>query len=347
MSETHKRRIRYSGTHPKSFDAKYKELDPEHNKETIQKIISKGMTPAGTHRPICVHEILDFLDIKPHHIGLDATLGYGGHSLEILKALHHQGHLHATDQDPIELARTKERLKALGYDEKVLSTYHLNFSNIDVIALEHGPFDFVIADLGVSSMQIDNPSRGFSFKTSSPLDLRMDPTKGMPASKHLKMLSKDELTGILIEYADEPYAVDISKAITDVLIKGKDISLTSELFDIISHALKFLPASTRTEDIKKSAQRTFQALRIHINQEYEALYTFLEHLPNVLKPNGKVAILTFHSGEDRLVKKSFQHYFRNHTYSFISDGPIRPSMEEQSSNSRSRSAKLRFAIKHD
>jgi 16S rRNA (cytosine1402-N4)-methyltransferase len=347
MSETHKRRIRYSGTHPKSFDAKYKELDPEHNKETIQKIISKGMTPAGTHRPICVHEILDFLDIQPHHIGLDATLGYGGHSLEILKALHHQGHLHATDQDPIELARTKERLKALGYDEKVFSAYHLNFSDIDVVALEHGPFDFVIADLGVSSMQIDNPSRGFSFKTSSPLDLRMDPTKGMPASEHLKLLSKDELTGILIEYADEPYALDISKAITEVLIKGKDISLTSELFDIISHALKFLPASTRAEYIKKSAQRTFQALRIHINQEYEALYEFLEHLPNVLKPNGKVAILTFHSGEDRLVKKSFQHYFRNHTYSFISDVPIRPSMEEQSSNSRSRSAKLRFAIKHD
>ena len=346
MSEIHKRRIRYSGTHPKSFDKKYKELDPEHNKETIQKIIDKGMTPAGTHRPICVHEILEFLDIKPNQIGLDATLGYGGHALEILNVLNHTGHLHATDQDPIELARTKERLHRLGYNDKHFSAHHLNFSDTDMLALEYGPFDFVIADLGVSSMQIDNPSRGFSFKTSSPLDLRMDPTKGMPAREHLKILTKDELTGILIEYADEPYAVEISKAVTDYLIKGKDISLTSELFDIISHALRFIKSPTKEEDIKKSAQRTFQALRIHINLEYEVLYAFLEHLPKVLKPNGKVAILTFHSGEDRLVKKSFQHYFRDHTFSFISDGPIRPSMEEQSSNSRSRSAKLRFAIKH-
>jgi 16S rRNA (cytosine1402-N4)-methyltransferase len=340
-----KRRIRYKGTHPKSFEEKYKELNPEKHAETISKIIDKGMTPAGMHRPICVTEILDFFDIQPGQIGLDATLGYGGHALEILKALNHHGHLFAIDQDPIELPKTKLRLEKLGYQSDILTINHLNFSEIDLIASVSGKFDFILADLGVSSMQIDNPERGFSFKTKGLLDLRMNPNQGITAFERLKELTKDEIIGMLIENADEPYAVEISTEIVERLKKGKEIIFTSDLHQVISDALKFIHISKRDEEIKKSSQRTFQALRIDVNHEYEVLFEFLEKIPQVLKPNGKVAILSFHSGEDRLVKKSFQYYHREGIYRTITDKPIKPSLLEQSSNSRAKSAKLRWAIK--
>lgn len=345
LEKKHQRRIRYKGTHPTSFEAKYKELQPDKYQETIQKIIEKGMTPAGMHRPICVNEIMSFLDVKPGQLGFDATLGYGGHAQEILKQFNHQGHLYAVDQDPIELPKTKVRLEKLGYNEDILTVNNLNFKDIDVIASVSGKFDFVIADLGVSSMQIDNPERGFSFKTNGPLDLRMNPKIGISAAERLKEMNKEEIEGMLIENADEPYASEIAQGIVNHLHKGHDISLTSDLYQVIVEALKFIPPSKRDEEVKKSSQRTFQALRIDINHEYEALYEFLEKLPDVLKPNGKVAILTFHSGEDRLVKKSFQYNFREGIYKEVSDGPIRPSMEEQNSNSRARSAKFRWAIK--
>ena len=341
----HQRRIRYKGTHPKYFEAKYKELQPDKYAETIEKVIQKGMTPAGMHRPICVTEIMDFLDVHPGQIGLDATLGYGGHTLEILKRLNHRGHLYAIDQDPLELPRTKKRLADLGYGHDILTINQLNFADIDIIFSISGPFDFVIADLGVSSMQIDNPVRGFTFKHEGPLDLRMNPNTGISARDRLLEMSKDEIEGMLIENADEPYAKEIALEITKELHQGKGINTTSDLYQVVSTALKFIHPSRRDEDIKKSSQRTFQALRIDVNHEYEVLYAFLEKLPSVLKPHGKVAILTFHSGEDRLVKKSFQYYQRAGIYSEVSDGPIRPSMDEQSSNSRARSAKLRWAIK--
>ena len=341
----HKRRVRYKGTHPKSFEAKYKELQPEKYADTIEKIIQKGNTPVGTHRPICVSEILDFLNVKPGQTGLDATLGYGGHSLEILKHLRPKGHLYAIDQDPIELSKTKERLTNLGYGEDILTIKNINFSDIDILVLDSGLFDFVIADLGVSSMQIDNPGRGFSFKTEGPLDLRMNPNQGITAADRLREMTKDEIEGMLIENSDEPYAKQIATAIASEYKKGNNISTTSDLQKIIHDALSFIPAHTRDEEVKKSCQRSFQALRIDINHEFEVLYEFLEKLPKVLNQGGKVAILSFHSGEDRLVKKSFQYYFREGIYKEISSGPMRPSMEEQSSNSRARSAKLRWAIK--
>ena len=345
LEKKHQRRIRYKGTHPTSYKTKYKEHQPNKYKDTIEKVMQKGMTPAGMHRPICVTEIMDFLDIKPGHIGLDATLGYGGHTLEILKRLDNKGHLYAIDQDPIELLKTKERLKNMGYDEPLLSIHHLNFADIDVLHSISGPLDFIIADLGVSSMQIDNPERGFSFKHEGPLDLRMNPSKGISAKERLLEMTEEEIYGMLIENADEPYAKEIAAEIAKTIYQGKGITLTTDLHHVISNALKFLPASKRDDEIKKSSQRTFQAIRIDVNHEFEVLYTFLEKLPHVLKPQGKVAILSFHSGEDRLVKKSFQFYERNGTYMRILDSPIRPSMEEQSLNSRSKSAKLRWAIK--
>lgn len=343
--QPHKRRIRYKGTHPKSFETKYKELQPEKYADTIAKIIEKGDTPAGMHRSICVNEILEIFSIAPGEKGLDATLGFGGHSLEILKTLNHNGHLYATDVDPIELPRTKERLNSLGYGPEDLTVLQTNFSNIDIIVLDSGPLDFILADLGVSSMQIDNPQRGFTFKQNGPLDLRMNPKMGIPAYEKIMSMTKDDLEEIFIEYADEPHAKLIASCIIKELNKGNPISTTQDLRNIIKDALSFLPKSSRNEEIKKTCQRCFQALRIEVNNELNVLREFLEKIPDSLASGGRVAILSFHSGEDRLVKKYFQHYYREGIFRDVAPTPIRPSIEECNSNSRARSAKLRWGVK--
>lgn len=341
----HKRRVRYAGTHPKAFGEKYKELQPEKYAEDVAKVIERGSTPAGMHRSICVKEILEFLQIAPGQVGLDATLGYGGHTLEMLKCLDFSGFLYATDVDSFELPRTRERLARLGYGSDILKIRQMNFSEIDKLFAESGALDFVLADLGVSSMQIDNPERGFSFKQEGPLDLRLDPQKGESAAARLKAVTEDELYGMLVENADEPYADEISHAIIAAIERGTEVTTTTALREIIESALIFIPEKDRKDAMKKSCQRSFQALRIDVNSEFEVLYEFLEKLPNVLAKGGRVAILSFHSGEDRLVKKSFQRLFREGIYSAVAPDPIRPSAEECSSNSRARSAKLRWAIK--
>ncbi len=340
----HTRRKRYKGSHPKSFKEKYKEQQPDLYASDVAKVISQGKTPAGMHLPICVNEILEILKVKPGQIGLDATLGYGGHSLEILKCLQPGGRLYATDVDPFELPRTQDRLTSLGYDSESLIIKKLNFSNIDQIVVEAGQLNFILADLGVSSMQIDNPDRGFSFKVDGPLDLRLDPDSGYSAAELLKSLSEDELQDILSENSDEPFAELIARAIKNKLAQGMVIETTLQLKDVIFSALKFL-AKDKTDEIKKSCQRSFQAIRIHINDEFGALDSFLEKIPDALASGGRVAILSFHSGEDRRVKKSFQHYFREGIFSEVSDGPIKPSAEECIANPRARSAKLRWAVK--
>lgn len=345
QEQTHKRRVRYQGTHPKNYKEKYKELQPEKYADTVAKVIQKGSTPVGMHISICVKEILEFLQIKPGQTGLDATLGYGGHTLEMLKCLDSKGHLYALDVDPIELAKTRERLMRLGYGPEILTILQLNFANIDEVGAKGGPFDFVLADLGVSSMQIDNPDRGFSFKKEGPLDLRLNPEKGMTAAERLKTISQIELQGMLLENSDEPYAEEISKAIVTAIKKGITINTTTKLQEIIGNTLAFIPSSQQKEAIKKSCQRTFQALRIDVNSEFEVLDNFLEKLPDVLAKGGRVAILTFHSGEDRLVKKSFKRLQREGIYSEISTEVIRPSAEECNMNGRARSTKMRWAVK--
>lgn len=339
------RRVRYKGTHPKSFKEKYKELNPEQYAADIEKVIQQGKTPAGMHRSICVNEILDFLKIKKGQVGLDATLGYGGHSLEILKLLGKKGKLFATDVDPFELPRTKERLANLGYGEDVLAIRKMNFAGIDQIVAEAGPLNFVLADLGVSSMQIDNPDRGFSYKVNGPLDLRLNPHKGKPASAFLKNISAEELGELLVEYSDEPYYKHIAKMITDKLAKGMIIATTKDLQEVIVEALDQVPKNITKDEIKKSCQRTFQALRIAVNDEFGVLEKFLEKLPDAMASGGRIAILSFHSGEDRRVKKSFQYFFREGIYKEIAPDPIRPTAEECNSNPRAKSAKLRWAIK--
>ncbi|MCR1842574.1 16S rRNA (cytosine(1402)-N(4))-methyltransferase RsmH [Murimonas intestini] len=345
QEQQHKRRVRYKGTHPKNYKEKYKEHQPEKYADTVARVIQKGSTPAGMHISICVKEILEFLQIKPGQTGLDATLGYGGHTQQMLGCLEQKGHIYALDVDPIESARTKERLERLGYGPDILTIKQMNFADIDKVAAEGGPFDFILADLGVSSMQIDNPDRGFSYKTEGPLDLRMNPEKGITAAQRLKTISQEELQGMLMENADEPYADKIAKAVVSEIKKGRDIATTQRLREVIEDSLKFIPADIRKETVKKSCQRTFQALRIDINSEFDVLYEFLEKLPDALAKGGRVAILTFHSGEDRLVKKSFKYFQNEGIYSEIATDVIRPSAEECSMNSRARSTKMRWAIK--
>ena len=344
MEQEHKRRVRYKGTHPRNYREKYKELNPEKYRDDVEKIIKSGKTPAGMHLSIMVNEILDFLDIQPGQTGLDATLGYGGHTRRMLEKLQGQGHMYATDVDPIESEKTKARLEALGYGPEILTIRRMNFADLDQVA-PGVQFDFILADLGVSSMQIDNPERGFTFKHDGPLDLRLDPTSGVPAAQRLRELDREEMAAMLVENSDEPYADQIAKTIMAIFKKGGQIETTRQLADAVDQALSFLPQKERKEAVKKSCQRTFQALRIDVNSEFEVLYSFLEKLPTVLKPGGKVAVLTFHSGEDRLVKKSFRQLQREGVYSDAAKDVIRPSAEECFQNPRARSTKMRWAIK--
>ena len=393
---THKRRVRYKGTHPRTFEEKYKEHDPEKYADTVAKVIEKGSTPAGMHIPIMVKEILDFLQIRPGQKGLDATLGYGGHTRKMLEKLTEasgtsgltdevyikddvqtkgdswknpeensednsrdnpadnpednskdnpadnpednsrnnpkddseevfrekapEGHLYALDVDPIEIVKTGERLQKAGYGEEILTILQQNFANLEAVAKEYGPFDFMLADLGVSSMQIDDPKRGFSYKADGPLDLRLDPQHGIPASQRLRELNREELIGMLVENSDEPYAEQIASQICKTFKKGGSMDTTTALREAIERALCFLPENKEKKDIlKKTCQRVFQALRIDVNSEFEVLEAFLNALPEALADGGRVAILTFHSGEDRLVKKAFQQYYREGIFEEILD----------------------------
>lgn len=344
MEEKHVRRKRYKGTHPRKFEEKYKELQPEKYQDTIEKVIQKGSTPAGTHLSICVSEILEFFDIQLNQKGLDATLGYGGHTLECLKQLHQTGHIYAFDTDPIEIEKTRKRLADKGYTEEYFTAISSNFSNVERLK-ENAPYDFILADLGLSSMQIDNPERGFSFKHNGTLDLRLNPEIGIPASERLKEMNQEEMMGMFLENADEPYAKEISEYLYKQLKKGRTIEKTFDLRDVIEEALKPIAFDDRKKAVKKSCQRVFQAIRIDINAEFETLEIFLNVLPELLNNGGKVAILTFHSGEDRLVKKTLKRHYKNGDFSEIAKEVIRPSAEECRRNPRASATKMRWAIR--
>ena len=341
----HKRRVRYKGKYPKKFEEKYKELQPEKYQDTIEHVIRKGNTPAGMHISIMVKEILDFLQIVPGEQGFDATLGYGGHTRAMLECLKGQGHIWATDVDPEESAKTKKRLEDLGFGEDLLTVRLQNFCTIDEIAKEVGGFDFILADLGVSSMQIDNPKRGFSCKVDGPLDLRLNQETGISAAERLDTITREELAGMLYENSDEPYCEELAKAITDEIRRGSRIDTTTKLRRVIEDTLDFLPEKEKKDTIKKTCQRTFQALRIDVNQEFEVLYEFMEKLPGALRPGGRVAILTFHSGEDKLVKQALKEGYKSGIYSDYAKDVIRPSAQECAANGRARSTKMRWAVK--
>ena len=341
----HKRRVRYSGKYPKKYEEKYKEQNPEKYADTVAHVIEKGSTPAGMHISIMVKEILDFLQIQPGQQGLVATLGYGGHTRKMLEKLQGNGCIYGLDVDPIESAKTTKRLRDAGFDESQFQFRLTNFANIDEVAKEAGKFDFVLADLGVSSMQIDNPERGFSYKIDGPLDLRMNPQKGSSAAERLREITQEEFVGMLVENSDEPYAEEIAEKVFWRMKQGAKMDTTTELREAIEAALVYLPKEEKKDMIKKSCQRTFQALRIDVNSEFEVLYAFLSKLPEILKEGGRVAILTFHSGEDRLVKQSFKELQKQGVYAEVCRDVIRPSAEECRSNGRARSTKMRWAVK--
>jgi 16S rRNA (cytosine1402-N4)-methyltransferase len=343
----HKRRPRYSGKHPRRFEDKYKERDPGRYAETVEKVLASGKTPAGTHRPIMVAEILELLAPKPGEIAVDCTLGYGGHAQEILARLAPGGKLLGLDADPIELPKTEARLRALGFGPDIFTAHRSNFAGLPRVLAEFFSLsasdgeragvrcsDIILADLGVSSMQIDDPARGFSVKFDGPLDMRMNPQRGQPASAFLVKINPDALATLLVEYADEPHAATLAPALA-----GKTLATTKSLTGAIRAVLPRL----NKEDCDLSIRRVFQALRIAVNDEFSALDTFLRNLPACLNPRGRVAILTFHSGEDRRVKKSFEAGLRDGLYSDITQEVVRPTAEERNANPRSASAKLRWA----
>jgi 16S rRNA (cytosine1402-N4)-methyltransferase len=339
----HKRRVRYKGTHPRRFEEKYKELDPGVHASEIAKVMARGQTPAGMHRSIMVDEILSVLAPKPGDLALDATLGYGGHSRELLKRLLPGGRLVGLDVDPLELPKTEARLRAKGFGEDVLEVRRMNFGGLAGLIPQTGPFDLVLADLGLSSMQIDNPARGFTFKAEGPLDLRLNPQKGRPASALLQSLTAQELADLLAENADEPRADALAMAMASH--RGA-FETTTQLADFLRATLDQDHGLMRDDpETRRTLQRTFQALRIAVNEEFKVLDQFLAVLPKALKPGGRVAILTFHSGEDRRVKKAFQEGLRAGLYAEASESPQRASAQEQHDNPRSKPAKLRWAIR--
>ena len=335
----HRRRPRYSGKNPRRFADKYKEHNPALFPETIAKVVAAGKTPAGTHRPIMVAEILEVLNPQPGALVADCTLGYGGHARELLAKIQPGGRLIGLDIDPLELPKTEARLRALGFGSDVLAVHRSNFAGLPkILATEQlAGVDMILADLGVSSMQLDDPRRGFSVKVSGPLDMRMNPQRGQPAAALLARSPAEKLAELLMENADEPHAELLAAALA-----GKEFATTSRLVEAIQRAL---PRSLLDEQRADAVRRVFQALRIAVNEELTALSMFLRNLPVCLKAGGRVAILTFHSGEDRQVKKAFAAGLSAGVYADIAAEVIRPSPAERHDNPRSSSAKLRWACK--
>ena len=272
-----KRRLRYKGKNPRQFEEKYKELNPEKYAADVAKVLKSGHTPAGSHRPVLVQEVLEVLDPQAGQTGLDATLGYGGHARELLARIAPGGRLFGIDVDPIEIVRTEARLRGLGFTEKELRVRQLNFAGIPKMLPDAGGgFDFILADLGVSSMQLDNPARGFTFKTEGPLDLRLNPERGQPASVFIRSLSEEALAKILWVHADEAHAPAIAKAIHQ---KRHSILTTTALADTVREALGWDADAGSEKETTKAIQRAFQALRIAVNDEFSALEQFLRNLP--------------------------------------------------------------------
>jgi 16S rRNA (cytosine1402-N4)-methyltransferase len=338
----HLRRKRYRGSHPRTFSEKYKELQPEIYSKDIERVVARGDTPAGSHRSICVAEILEVLAPKPGETAVDATLGYGGHAKEILAAILPGGRLFGFDLDPMELSKTARRLSGDGILEGAFVPVHANFARLAEVLSDAGlaGIDLFLADLGVSSMQIDDPDRGFSFKRKGPLDMRMDPERGQSAREYLLTISEAALREALRANADEAEAVSIAHAVC--LRRGK-LDTTRDLAEAICSAF---PALTfKDSAMQRTLRRSFQAIRIEVNGEFSALEELLASLPSCLNPGARAAILSFHSGEDRRVEAAFREGLETGIYSTISTEAIRPSRDEQYGNPRSSSAKLRWAIR--
>ncbi len=317
--------------------AKYKELgaDPD----VVARRRARGDTPAGQHVPILVDEVLAALAPAPGERAVDATLGFGGHARALLPRLVPGGQLLGLDADPVELPKTEARLRALGFDAAVLQVQRTNFAGLRA-ALDLAGWDaadVVFADLGVSSMQLDDPVRGFTFKDDGPLDMRMNPRRGLSAAQWLARVTVPELATALRDHADEPHADAIAAAL--VARRGA-LTTTAVLAASVREALVGKADARATE---LAVRRVFQAVRIAVNDEFGALDALLRLLPGCLRSGGRVAILTFHSGEDRRVKRAFDGGVRAGIYAEAARDVTRASAAEQRSNPRAAPAKLRWA----
>jgi 16S rRNA (cytosine1402-N4)-methyltransferase len=342
-----RRRPRYRGTHPKKFEERYKELAPDAYPEMQGHIRDQGRTPAGTHVPVMVHEVIEHLAPRPGDVAADVTLGYGGHAEAFLAAIAPTGRLIGLDVDADELERTGRRLAALG----VVSVHRSNFAGIaKVMAAEKlDGFDIIFADLGVSSMQLDDPARGFSYKHDGPLDMRMDSRLVRTAADLLAELSRADLAKALTDLADEE---DASAVAAEIVGRRERAPLlrTSDLSEAVLAAKGISRETWRrtkaeTPGAAHPAAKAFQALRILVNDELGALRALLRTVPWCLRPGGRIGIITFHSGEDRLVKMAFGEGLADGTYAEASDEVIRPTPAEVGANPRSRPAKFRWARK--
>jgi 16S rRNA (cytosine1402-N4)-methyltransferase len=391
--QKHRRRPRYSGTHPKSYAQKYKEHNLTAYPEIEAHLRTKGNTPAGTHVPVLVEEVMTCLKPGPGDIVVDGTVGYGGHALEFIKRITPGGRLIGLDVDAAELERTRSRL---GQASVPVSFYRSNFAGIAKVLNQEklDGFDILFADLGISSMQIDNPERGMSYKHEGPLDMRMDDRLKQTGADLLNSLPEDELAKALWELADEPDHRRIAQRIA-ARRAVEPITRTSQLVQLVFDAKGLNPKTWRQQhnvarasrpcttwrgrgDPKRDASRlgtlpalekqgqdglathkgwkpsppsslhpaarTFQALRILVNDELGSLRELLRVAPYCLHPGGRIGIVSFHSGEDRLVKQSFRDGVRNGTYESAAEEVITPGIEETRSNPRSASAKFRWAL---
>ena len=336
------RRPRYRGANPRRFAEKYKELQPDRYKGDVAKVIAAGKTPAGSHRAILVREVLEVLSPRPGEVAVDCTLGYGGHARELLAAVQPGGRLIALDVDPIEGPKAEARLRSSGVPEGSLVVRRRNFAGLSALLAAEAPggADVILADLGLSSMQIDDPARGFTFKEDGPLDMRMDPARGRPASALLAGLDEAVLARLLDENADEPRAAEVAASIVRARTRAP-LTTTRAL----AAAVRTAYARRPEEEVGDAIRRVFQAIRIVVNDEFAALDALLRALPSCLRPGGRVAVLSFHSGEDRRVKSAFKAGLQAGDYASIANEVVRASAEERRANPRSTSAKLRFAVR--
>jgi 16S rRNA (cytosine1402-N4)-methyltransferase len=347
-SKEHKRRPRYTGTHPKTFGQKYKEGDPDRFPQLHQHLRAKGKTPAGTHVPILVEEVMATLKPQPGEVVADCTLGYGGHARAFAPYLGPSGRIVGFDVDGPELDKTRERLNDMA---PALHVYRRNYAGIaQVMQEEELPgFDIIFADIGVSSMQVDDPSRGISYKHKGPLDMRMDARLPETGADLLEKLSGAEISAALNELADEPDHEAIAEAIVEHR-ERQPLTQTSQLIRLVFGVKRLTPQQWKEQQRRKfntlhPAARTFQALRILVNDELGALRQLLRMAPACLNPGGRIGIISFHSGEDRLVKQSFREGKEAGIYETISHKPLAPRRQEIQANPRSTAAKYRYARK--
>lgn len=315
---------------------------PSRHRPGDKRAPHRRSTPAGQHRPVLLDEVLAALDPQLGELIVDCTTGWGGHAAELLRRVGSSGRLIALDLDAENIERARPRLEVVGHP---FTMHHLNFAGVANV-LEGQGVDALLADLGMSSMQVDDVGRGFSYAREGPLDMRMDRSRGRTALELLQAIPTDELADALRDLGDEPAAARLAPVLGQAAREGQ-LATTTDLARLIQETLKAPNQWKLRAGANKwtthPAARTFQTLRILVNRELANLEQLLRVLPAVLKPGGRAAIISFHSGEDRLVKAAFRDGVRTGVYAEASDEPVRASFAEKQDNPRSRSAKLRWA----